>query len=69
MIAGNQGVNIGAAGHRYENVSVETVNSDTSDTIVDDSDSRDPFAGFEEAIKNSEVIRIRKNVSSLKPQL
>ena len=61
-IAANQRANI-ASGYRYENVTVETVNSDTSDTIVDDSDNKDPFAGFEEAIKNSEVIRIRKNVS------
>ena len=31
--------------HRYQNVVIE---------------QNDPFAGFEEAIKNSEVIRIRK---------
>ena len=57
LVAANQ------ADYRYENVIVDTANSDTSDTTVDVSDNTDPFDGFEEAIKNSEVIRIRKNVS------
>ena len=38
--------------HRYQNVVIE---------------EHDPFAGFEEAIKNSEVIRIRKVNIKIKP--